>query len=144
LLVEDAVVRQQVLAIDGHDAPPVAHRSGIVEAIPAGLGEADDRGNVGGPPSDLIQRAHVGRDKRRLQNQVVRWVTREGQLRRGDDLRSTRAPCGNGIGDAACVAIDVSDALVDLRQCHSHDRGLQSVSSIVPAGRASAVTRLKR
>ena len=62
LLVEDRVVRQQVLAVDAVHATVGAHR-GRVEEVAPDLGEPDDRGRAAGAGRDLLE--HLGRSARR-------------------------------------------------------------------------------
>ena len=99
LLVEDRVVRQQVLAVDALHLPVGAHR-GRVGEVAARLGEADDRGDPPGARRELLERLAAAGDERRPQQQVLGRVAGDRQLRERDEVAAGRVGPLVGVEDA--------------------------------------------
>src|SRR5918999_512491 len=81
MLVEDPVVGQFVLVINGPDFPGPAKSGCIVEGVPSAIDEAGDHNEIVGRSSDLLRGFKVRFDKGPLEQQVLRWVSGDGQLR---------------------------------------------------------------
>ena len=119
VLVEDAVVGQAVLAIDAlHGA--VGDDCGGVEDVVVAFREADDRDEAADRLRDPLERRPRVRQEVGLQQQVLRRVPGDRQLREEDDL----SPGGRGalqvVEDQPLVALEVADDGVDLREGDPH------------------------
>ena len=118
-LVEDAVVGQVDLAVDGLHAAVGEHRGGVVDVVGA-LGEADERDDalrVGGDPLD--RRARVGQEVL-LEQQVLGRVAGDRQLGEERELRAGLARARELLADLGLVAGDVADGGVDLGEGDAH------------------------
>ena len=84
------------------------------------MGEADQCDEPARLARDLVQRFLRRADEARPQEQVLRWVARDGELWKQDEI-GLRAPrLGEGEQDPLAVAVEVADGGVDLRERQSH------------------------
>ena len=121
-LVEDAVVGQVDLAVDGlHRAVGQDRRA--VEDVVGALGEADDGDDVvhlGGDP--VQRRAHVAQDVL-LEQEVLGRVAAQRQLGEEHELRAGLARLAQPRAHERLVAGDVADDRVHLDQGEAHPVG---------------------
>ena len=124
VLVEDAVVRQEPLAVDAADLAVGEHEAGVVE-VAVEVGRADERDDARRLRRDLPRPSRrAARMKRRSQQQVLGRVAGDGELREEDEVGAApRAPRSSRARMRVAVAVEVADDAVDLGECESHDRG---------------------
>ncbi len=118
-LVEDPVVGQVDLAVDGLQAAVCQHRRGVVDVVGA-LGEADERHDalrVGRDPLD--RRPRVGQEVL-LEQQVLGRVAGDRQLGEERELRAGLARARELLANLGLVAGDVADGGVDLGEGDAH------------------------
>ncbi len=113
LLVEDGVVREQLLAVHAVDAPVGAHGGRVVQ-VTARLGVADHGGATSGAGRDLVERLDRLRDERGPQEQVLGRIAGDRQLGEDDEVRARRLGGVIGVEDALGIAGEVADDDVDL------------------------------
>ena len=106
LLVEDAVVGQEALPVDPYDPTSGADGGGVGQARARGIGahEADHDRAVPAGRGHLLQRGHVVGHEGRLEEQVLGWVSGDGQLRHDTDI----GPRCFGCRERAQYAVDVA------------------------------------
>ena len=90
LLVEDAVVRQEALAVDRPHLAVGADGAGVVQVAVEGR-EADERRDPGRRGRDLVERPPGRAHEGRAQQQVLRRVARDRELGEEDELGACRA-----------------------------------------------------
>ena len=133
LLVEDAVVGQVHLAVDGRDLAVGEHRRGVVDVLGA-LGKADQRHDPARARGQLVKRRGRLLEEGRLQQQVLGWVAAQRQLGE-DDQRGARVASRRGLlGDLRGVAVDVAHGRVDLRQRDPQQVLSRGHASIIATG----------
>ena len=119
VLVEDAVVGQEALAVDRLHLAAGAHRAGVVE-IAVEVGEADQRDDAahlaGEIAQALVRRAHEAGP----QQQILRWVAGDGQLGEEDEVGAGALGLADRLQDPLAVPVQVADGGVDLRECEPH------------------------
>ena len=114
-LVEDPVVGQEALAVDGLDAA-VGHDRRRVVAVAVPLREADHRDAGPHRGRDPVERlARRGREGG-PQQQVLRRVAGDRELRDERDVGAGLGGVGEGRRDQRGVAVDVADDRVQLGQ----------------------------
>ncbi len=89
LLVEDGVVRQELLAVHAVDAAVRADRSRVVE-VAARFGETDHGRGPGRARRDLVEHLDRLRDERGPQQQIFGRVARDRELREHDEVATGR------------------------------------------------------
>ena len=120
VLVEDAVVRQEALAVDAADLAAGEDVAGVVE-IGVEVGRADERDDPLRLGGDLLDRRRAGRaDERRAQQQVLRRVAGDRELREEDEVGAGVPRRGEPVEDAGPVAVEIADDAVDLGERESH------------------------
>jgi hypothetical protein len=139
-LVEDGVVREMALAVDGRDPAAGADRERVVggrgnrvddRVARAVLGavdafrEADEGGDALGLGCDVPERLADRLEEVGAQHQVLGRVAREAQLRQDHELGSGLAGARDRLGGEARVAVDVADGRVDLGECQAQCVGLR-------------------
>ena len=90
-LVEDAVVRQVLLVVCAGHVAIVDHGGGIEDVVGV-VDEADDRGDVQ-PTSrlaDAFEHRQVVLDETTAQDQVLRRISGQGELGKGDEIGAQR------------------------------------------------------
>ena len=119
VLVEDAVVRQEALAVDGADLAVREDVAGVVE-VGVEVRRADERDDAVRRGGDLLDRAPRGADERRPQQQILRRVAGDDEL--GKSTRSAPAPRASPSRSriALAVAVEVADDAVHLGERESH------------------------
>ena len=145
VLVEDAVVRQEALAVDGLHLAVGADRARVVE-VAVEVGEADERDEAARLARDLLQRLLGRADEARPQQQVLGRVGRDGELGQEHEVGLGAAGLGDRLQDALAVAVEVADGGVDLGERESHQvLDYQSkTASAVGAGSRSGPARGSR
>ena len=117
-LVEDAVVGQQMLAVDAGPAAVVQHR-GRVEQLRLALHSAHDQRHAGRVGDEVAGALHGPLDERGAEQQVLGRVARDRQLGEGQHLHAQRAGAPDGGDDPLEVAVEVADRRVQLGQAES-------------------------
>ena len=90
VLVEDAVVRQEALAVEALHLAVGADGAGVAE-VAVEPGRADERRSARCTLRDLAQRLLGGADEARAEQQVLGRVPGDGELGEEDELRACRA-----------------------------------------------------
>ena len=134
LLVEDGVVGEAVLAVDGGDLPVGEHREGVVGAAEvtapgSRLGEADQDDHPAHLRRDLLDRPPVGLDEVPLQVEVLGGIARHAELGEDRQVGALRAGAADPLGHLGGVAVDVADGRVDLGQCYAHACSGRSIAA---------------
>ena len=119
VLVEDAVVREEVLPVDGLHAPIGADRAGVGE-IAVEPRRSDERRDAGALRGDLLERLVRGADEPGPEQEVLRWVPGRRELGEDDEIRSGCACLAEAREDLLAVAVEVADDDVQLRERESH------------------------
>ena len=125
LLVEDRVVGQPALTVDGAHRTLAEHRERVVglAGIPTAgdrLGEADQGDDLADVAGELLDRPAVRLDEVALQVEVLGGVARQAELGEDHQLGSLGAGAADPLGDLRCVAVEVADGRVDLGQGYAH------------------------
>ena len=118
VLVEDPVVGEIHLAVYGGHPAVREHGRGVVHVVGA-LRKAHHGRDPVRLRGQLLERRRGGVQEARLQQQVLRRVSGEGQLREHDHRGLVLARTRRVVGDLARVAADVAHRGVDLRKGHS-------------------------
>ncbi len=120
LLVEHAVVRQEALAVEAGHAAVRADEARVVEAAVLGVRRPDERDDARGRlrhlPGSLRSRADEGG----AEQEVLRRVARDRELREHDEVGARGARLGDPRDDAVTVPVEVADGRVELSQCDLH------------------------
>ncbi len=134
LLVEDAVVREVDLAVDGRHRAVGEHGRRVVDVV-GPLREAHHGHDSPGLRREPLERDGRGVEEARLQQEVLRGVARERQLREHDQLGVALTGARGQVGDLGGVALDVAHLGVHLGERHSEQ--LAHVS-IIAGSRANS------
>ena len=129
LLVEHAVVRQELLAVDRRDRAVGAHDARVREGLvqPRRADEGDDSLGLA---RDLLDGLPRGLDERRPQEQVLGRVAGRGKLGDDDEIRLGGLRLGDGSEDRLPVAVEVSDDRIQL--CERDSQGFRlTVTNLV-------------
>src|SRR6266576_1335029 len=119
LLVEDTVVRQVDLAVDRANRSSADQRRGVEHVLGA-LGEPDDRDDAGELGGERPQgRRSVG-EKVLLEQQVLRRISGDGELRKENEIGSRRARIACSVANPLEVALDVPDRGIELIESEAH------------------------
>jgi hypothetical protein len=113
LLVEDAVVGQELLVVDALHGAICNDSSGVVE-VDVAVDEADDAGDALEPLGDALEGAQVVFDEPGAHEEVFRRVPGDRQLGERDDIGAQLAGAVAVLEDLLDVAIEVADGGVDL------------------------------
>src|SRR5581483_7455056 len=119
VLVEDAVIREEALRVDGSELPAGAHCAGVDE-VAVEERAADERGDSVRLGGDALERAARLADERRAEKQVLRGVARDAELREEDEVRAGVARLCEPAEDPLAVSVEVADGGVDLREGEPH------------------------
>jgi hypothetical protein len=119
VFVEDPVVRQEPLAVDGLHLAAGADGAGVVE-VAVEVGEVDERDGVVRGAGDRVQRLVCRAHEPRPQQQVLGRVTGDGELREEDEVGLGAAGLLDRLEDSRAVAVEVADGGVDLCERDSH------------------------
>ena len=87
MLVEDAVVREEMLPVDGLDAAVRADRAGVRE-VAVEPGRADERDDARRRRRDLLERLVRCPDEAGAKQEVLGWIARGRKLRVHDEVRA--------------------------------------------------------
>jgi hypothetical protein len=115
LLVEDAVVGEQGLAVDRRNLAIGEHGERVVDVLRA-LGEADHGDDLPRVGRDLAHRRLGLQQEVLLEQQVLGRVAGQHELREEDELGARVARAGDLLAHEPHVAVEVADARIDLRQ----------------------------
>ncbi len=81
---------------------------------------ADERDHVLGRSRDLAERPLRRLEEARPQQEILRWVARDGKLGEEDELGACCARLVEAGQDPVAVAVEVADDRVDLGEGESH------------------------
>jgi hypothetical protein len=113
VLVEDAVVRKELLAIDRPDLALGADGARVCE-VAVEPRRSDERHDVARGARNLQKRLTGGVDEPRPKEEVLRRVAGDRELREDDEI-GLRPPCVGEEGeDPLAVAVEISDHGVEL------------------------------
>ena len=115
VLVEDAVVGEELLAVHAHDLAAGADGAGVRE-VGVQPRAADERDDVGAGGRDLLERAAGRPHEARPQQQVLGRVAGHRELGQDDEIGRRRPRVLDARDDPVAVAGEVADDDVDLRQ----------------------------
>jgi predicted amidohydrolase len=119
VFVEDAVVRQVALAVDvPHLA--VGKREACVVEVGVEVGSTDERRDPVGRLRDLVDRAPRRADEAGPQEQVLRRIAGDDELREEDEVGAGVPGLVEPLDDACRVAVDIADDAIDLCECDPH------------------------
>ena len=119
VLVEDAVVRQEALAVHRLDLAGGADVARVVE-IAVEVRRADEDGRAARLARDLLDRFLRGTDEAGPEQEVLRRIAGDGQLREDDEVGGVALRLGEPLEDQLAVALEIADDRVDLGQCEPH------------------------
>jgi hypothetical protein len=119
VLVEDAVVGQETLAVDRLDLARRAYRARVVE-VAVEVRSADQRRDSARGACDLVERALGGADEPGAQEEVFGRISGDCELREEDEIRMGLLRLLQPAEDALAVAVEVADDGVDLGERESH------------------------
>jgi hypothetical protein len=102
--------------VDAGDAAFIDHGGGVVN-VGIRIDEANDGGDAADGIDDTLEGALVIEDEGAPQEQVLRRVARQRQLREGDDLGAKVAGAASVVDDLRGVAFKITDSRVDLGEC---------------------------
>ena len=136
VLVEHAVVRQEVLAVHALNAPVGAHGTRVRE-IAVEPGRPDERHDAVRRRGDLLDRLPCGAHEPRAEEEILGRVARGRELRKHDEIGMRGACLGDPREDRRAIALEVADDAVDLRQSEPQGfsltvTNLSLVSSLSP------------
>jgi len=119
VLVEDAVVRQEALAVDRLDLAVGAHGARVVK-VGLEVGEADERDDALRLRRDLLQRARGGADEAGSQQEVLGRITGHRELGEEREVRALVARLLEAREDQVAVAVEVAHDGIDLSESQPH------------------------
>jgi hypothetical protein len=123
VLVEDAVVRQEALAVDRLHLPAREDETGV-EEVAVEVGRAHEHGRAACLTRDLLDAALGGAHEAGTQQQVLRRIAGDRKLREEDEIGSVRFRVGEVAENHVAVALEVSDDRVDLGKGEAHSLSL--------------------
>jgi hypothetical protein len=118
-IVEDAVVRQEALAVRRLDFAGGADRACVVE-VAVEVGEADERGQAPGLARYLSERLSSGADEAGAEEEVLRWVARNGEFGEEDEVGAGGSRFAQAREDLFAVPVQVADCRIDLCKREPH------------------------
>ena len=119
VLVEDAVVREVVLAVHASQLAVREHGARVRE-IAIEERAADERGDPLRRGGDLVERGAGGLDEARAEEQVLGRIARDGELGEEDEVGPGGACLTDRVDDERPVAGEIADDGVELREREPH------------------------
>ena len=119
VLVEDAVVGEEVLPVDGHHPAVCADGAGVCQ-VAIEERHADQRDGRRAGPGDLVERPRGGLDEARAQEQVLGRVAGDRELGKHDEVCTCGLRLAQMVEHAIAVAVEVADDGVQLGQRDPH------------------------
>ena len=119
VFVEDAVVGEELLLVDGLQLAVDEHRAGV-EQVAVEVREADEGGDPLRRGRDLVQRSPGGPEEAGPEKQVFGRVAGDGQLREEDEVGACLTRLFEAPEDPVAVAVEVADDRVDLGEREAH------------------------
>ena len=115
LLVEHAVIGQQLLAVPGHHATIAEHGRGVVDALGGVLRVTDDDVDAGDLPADFLQPCRHHRWQAGALQQIVRWIAQQRELREHHQIGLQPVACiVRGCNDLGDITLDVTHPEIQL------------------------------
>ena len=121
LFVEHRVIGQVALVVNAPHFPACAHGGGVVE-VDAFIDKTHDGNATLRSLGHLAQRNLVVGHKARFEEQVFRWVARDGQLREHREVGTALFGAAKGVDDHLDVAAEVTDNGVQLTEGDAQPR----------------------
>jgi hypothetical protein len=122
LLVEHRVVGKALLAVDGRDAAFAQEREGVVAAPVTALGKAHRHRAAVYLRGERRELRCAGVDERRAQQQILRGIAAQRQLRRDHEPRAGLLGRAHRTQDGSRIACEVADRLVELGDRDLHGK----------------------
>jgi hypothetical protein len=119
ILVEDAVVGEEPLAVERLDLAGCAHGARVVE-VAVEPRDADERDDAAGCAGDFFGSSLGGGDEARPQKQVFGRIARHRELRKEDEVGFVFLGLVQSPEDPLRVPVEVADDGVDLRERKPH------------------------
>ena len=119
VLVEDAVVREEVLSVDGAHLAVGAHCARVRE-ISVEPGSADKGDEVGCGARDLLHGIVGGADEAGTEQEILRRVAGDGELREEDEVGPHTARLAEPGEDLLAIPVEVADDDVELGEREPH------------------------
>ncbi len=118
VLVEHAVVREELLAVDSAYAPVGADgaRVGQVSVEPR---RADECHESGRGRSDLVEGLAGGTHEAGSKKEILRWIAGRGELWKHDDVCSGLPGLREGVEDLRAIPVEITDHCVQLAESDS-------------------------
>ena len=115
VLVEHAVVREEVLSVDGLHASVGADGTPVRE-IAVEPRRSDQRGDALRPGRDRRERLLGCADETRAQEEVFGWISRRSKLREENEVGAASTRFLDPADDLRPVAREVADDAIELRE----------------------------
>jgi hypothetical protein len=119
VLVEDAVVRKEALAVEALDLALGADRAGV-EEVAVEERRADERRDPGHLRGDLLEARGGSAQEARAEQEVLGRIAGDGKLGKEDEVGTRVARLVEPFQDALAIPVEVADDAVDLRERDPH------------------------
>ncbi len=119
VLVEDPVVGQELLVVDGLDLAVDAHGAGV-EEVAVEVRRANERRDPLGLGCDLLEGLGGGAEEPWAEEQILGRIPGDRELGEEDELGARVAGLGEPLEDARAVALEVTDDRVHLCESEAH------------------------
>ena len=119
VLVEDSVVREEALVVDGLHLALGANGAGV-EEVAREVRKAHQRRDSRGLGGDRLEGLRRRADESGAEQQVLGRVAGDGELRKEDEVGAGLPGLPEALHDALAVAVQVADHGVDLREREPH------------------------
>ena len=133
MLVEHAVIRQEVLAVDGSHPTVGAHGTGVreISVEPRCADEGDDPVSGG---RDLVERLARSAHETRSEEQILGGIPRDRELREDDEVGPLAARQPQLLEELGAIALEIADDHVQLRECEPQGFSLIVTNRVYRAG----------
>ena len=123
VFVEDAVVRQEALAVHGLHLAGRADVTGV-EEVAIEVRRADENRCTAHLARDLLHRFLRRTDEPGAEQKVLRRIAGDRQFREDDEVGAVGLCLGEALEDQLAVSLEIADDRVDLGQCEPHGLSL--------------------
>ena len=120
LLVENGVIRKATLAIARSYVAIAQHRDRVVASVRRKLRKADQDSDAPNERGEARQFVGARGKKCRTQQQILRRVATQRELRGDQQLRPAAPRLGGSLEDARRIAGEIADHLVELSDRDAH------------------------
>ena len=123
VFVEDAVVREEALAVHRLDLTGGTDVTGVVE-VSVEVGRAHEDSRASCLARDLLHRLLRRPDEPGAEQEVLRRVAGHRELGKDDEVGGVALRLGEALEDQLAVPLEIADDRVDLGQCEPHGLSL--------------------